>query len=191
MNNHRTLRELDDALPTIRSSPPDNGRLEMIVARPAVGQRLLLEEGKLDEESGLVGDGWKDRGSKSTSDGSSDPKEQLTIINARLIDAVAGSKSRWELAGDQLVVDIDLSHDNLPPGSRLRIGTAVVELTAKPHTGCAKFASRFGNDALRFVSGKEAMQERRRGANAKIVKSGTIRVGDICTTLPLDDPMGN
>ena len=191
MNNHRTLRELDDALPTIRSSPSDNGRLEMIVARPAVGERLLLEQGELDEESGLVGDGWQDRGSKSTSDGSSDPEEQLTLINARLIDALAGSKSRWELAGDQLVVDIDLSHDNLPPGSRLRIGTAVVELTAKPHTGCAKFASRFGNDALRFVSGKEAMQERRRGANAKIVKSGTVRVGDICTTLPLDDPMGN
>ena len=179
MAEHPSLTELESALGHILASPSDGGKLEMISARPAVGERKQLEEATLDEAQGLIGDNWKDRSSTRTPDGSANPDAQLTIINSRLVHAVSGSKSRWELAGDQLVVDIDLSHDNLPVGSRLEIGSAVVELTAEPHTGCVKFASRFGNPALRFVSGPEAMQQRRRGANAKIIKSGTIRVGDV------------
>ena len=155
----------------------------MISARPSVGERTLLEVGELDQQSGLIGDNWEERGSRSTDDGESDPEEQITIINTRLIDTLARSRSRWKLAGDQLFIDIDLSHDNLPPGTHIRIGSAIIELTAKPHTGCAKFASRFGHDALRFVSGPEAMQQRRRGANAKVVQSGTIRVGDTVTKI--------
>lgn len=155
----------------------------MITRRPKVGERDILDICELDEEEGLVGDSWKARGSSATSDGSANPDAQVTIINSRLVNAVAVSKSRWHLAGDQLIIDIDLSHDNLPPGSRLNIGSATVELTAEPHTGCAKFMARFGKDALRFVSGKEAMQQRRRGANAKIIKSGTIRVGDVATKI--------
>ena len=179
MMNHVTLQELEAALPHILTSPGDNGYLAMISARPGVGERVQLEEGELDADCGLVGDNWLDRGSSGTRDGSANPEAQLTLINTRLIDVVAGDRTRWQLAGDQLFVDIDLSHDNLPPGSRLTIGSAEIELTAAPHTGCAKFASRFGHDALRFVSGSEAMRQRRRGANAKIVRSGKIRVGDV------------
>ena len=183
MPEHPTLQELESAIDHIQSSPTDKGRLEMISARPSVGERTLLEFGELHQQSGLVGDNWEERGSRSTDDGESDPEEQITIINTRLIDTLARSRSRWQLAGDQLFIDIDLSHDNLPPGTQIRIGSAIIELTAKPHTGCAKFASRFGHDALRFVSGPEAMQQRRRGANAKVVQSGTIRVGDTVTKL--------
>jgi hypothetical protein len=157
----------------------------MITRRPEVSEREVLEVCTLDSEAGLVGDNWKDRGSSSAPDGSANPDAQLTIINLRVVDAVSGSKSRWHLSGDQLVIDLDISHGNLPPGSRLSIGTAIVELTAAPHTGCAKFMSRFGKDALRFVSGPEAMRQRRRGANAKIVKSGAVRVGDIATKVDL------
>lgn len=181
MPEHPSLADLESALDHILASPSDGGNLEMIAARPAVGEREQLEEATLDDQQGLVGDNWKDRSSTRTPDGSANPDAQLTIINSRLVDAVSGSKSRWELAGDQLVVDINLSHDNLPVGSRLQIGSAIVELTAEPHTGCVKFATRFGNAALRFVSGPVAMQQRRRGANAKIVKSGTVRVGDVAT----------
>ena len=181
MPEHPSLSDLESALDHILASPPDGGKLEMIAARPAVGERKQLAEATLDDQQGLAGDNWKDRSSTRTPDGSANPDAQLTIINSRLVDAVSGSKSRWELAGDQLAVDIDLSHDNLPVGSRLQIGSAIVELTAEPHTGCVKFASRFGNAALRFVSGPVAMQQRRRGANAKIIESGTIRVGDVVT----------
>ena len=181
MPEHPSLADLESALDHILASPSSGGKLEMIAARPAVGERKQLEEATLDDQQGLVGDNWKDRSSTRTPDGSANPDAQLTIINSRLVNAVSGSKSRWELAGDQLVVDIDLSHDNLPVGSRLQIGSAIVELTAEPHTGCVKFATRFGNAALRFVSGPVAMQQRRRGANAKIVKSGTVSVGDVAT----------
>ena len=181
MSKHPTSDELESALEHIMASPADGGKLEMIAARPNVDQRELLDEGTLDADLGLVGDNWKARGSTSTEDGSAHPDAQLTIINSRLVDSVARSKSRWQLSGDQLVIDIDLSHDNLPPGSRLIIGEAVVEITAAPHTGCSKFMSRFGSHALRFVSGERAMRLRLRGANAKIVQSGTIRVGDIAT----------
>ena len=181
MPEHPTLEQLQSALPDILDSPTNHGTVKMITRRPKVGERDILQRGDLDEKRGLIGDTWEQRGNSSTHDGSADPDAQLTIINSRLVDAVAGSKSRWHLAGDQLVIDIDLSHDNLPPGTRLSIGSAVVEFTASPHTGCAKFMSRFGKDALRFVSGKEAMRQRRRGANAKIVKSGTVSVGDVAT----------
>ena len=183
MTEHHSIDVLDSALTDIKASPADRGSVDMIVARPGEGERVLLDAGELDEESGLVSDGWSARGSRSTADGSSDPEEQLTIINTRLIDAIAGAKSRWQLAGDQLVIDIDLSHDNLPPGSRLQIGSAVVGLTGKPHTGCAKFAGRFGHAALRFVSTKEAMRLRLRGANAKVIRSGVVRVGDTAVKL--------
>ncbi len=179
MSEHPTSEELQSALPHILESPAENGNVEMIVSRPEVGQRDILDEAVLDAEAGLVGDNWQARGNRKTADGSADPEAQVTVINSRVLDAVSGSKSRWHLAGDQLVIDIDLSHDNLPPGTRLSIGSAVIEFTATPHTGCVKFASRFGNPALRFVSGAEAMQQRRRGANAKIVEAGTVRVGDI------------
>ncbi len=183
MSEHPTLQELLTTIPDISISPSDQGTVEMITRRPEVGERDILEVCELDETRGLVGDNWEQRGSASTPDGSANPDAQITIINSRIVDAVAGSKSRWHLAGDQLVIDIDLSHDNLPPGSRLNIGSAIIELTAAPHTGCAKFMSRFGKDALRFVSGTEAMRQRRRGANAKIIQSGTIRLGDTATKL--------
>ena len=175
----RTLDELTALLPRIAESPRDGGSVDMIVARPAVGERRELEVAEIDLDVGLVGDNWRARGNRRTADGSADPEAQLTVINTRVVDAVAVERERWQLAGDQLVVDLDLSHDNLPPGSRVRIGTALLEFTAAPHTGCVKYADRFGTAALRFVSGAEAMRLRLRGANARVVEAGLVRVGDL------------
>ena len=183
MPKNLNLDELEEGLDHIAQSPTDGGPLLMIVRRPAIEQRELLDEGELDVDEGLVGDIWKSRGSGSTSDGSSNPEEQLTIINSRLIALLAQTEERWQLAGDQLVVDIDISAENLPPGTRVSIGSAVIEISEKPHTGCAKFAGRFGNDALRFVSTPTAMQMRLRGVNTRVVQTGKIRVGDIATKL--------
>ncbi len=181
--NHLTLSELESGLDHVRHSPSDDGSLLMIVRRPAVEQREVLDKAEIDVEKGLVGDVWKSRGSRSTPDGRSNPKEQLTIINSRLIGLLAQSEERWRLAGDQLVIDLDLSTENLPPGAHVSIGEAVVEISDKPHTGCWKFAERFGKDALRFVSTPTAMQMRLRGVNTRVVESGTIRVGDVATKL--------
>jgi MOSC domain-containing protein YiiM len=173
-----TLAELEAGLDTIRQSPKQEGGLTLIVRRPAIDEREVLAKGKLDLHEGLVGDTWRTRGSSRTADGSSHPDMQLTLMNAHVIALLAQEKERWPLAGDQLFVDFDLSLDNLPVGTCLAIGTAVIEVTAQPHTGCNKFMARFGSEALKFVNSPMGKQLRLRGLNAKVVQPGAIRVGD-------------
>jgi MOSC domain-containing protein YiiM len=100
-------------------------------------------------------------------------------MNARAIALLAQDKSRWPLAGDQLFVDIDLSAANLPPGTKLAIGSAVIQITAEPHTGCRKFAARFGREAIKFVNSRVGKQLNLRGVNAKVVRPGAIKIGDV------------
>jgi hypothetical protein len=172
------MADLEAGLDLIRRSPTDAGVLELIVRRPRVNERELLLEGKLDLIDGLVGVSWRARGSSQMADRSAHPEMQLNIMNARAAGLVARSKERWALAGDQLYVDLDLSGANLPPGTRLAIGTAVIEVTAQPHTGCKKFVSRFGLDAMKFVNSPVGRALNLRGINAKVIHPGAIRVGD-------------
>jgi hypothetical protein len=181
---HLSMAELEAALDTIRQSPKDHGVLDLIVRRPRIGARDVLEEGELDPVVGLVGDTWSTRGSRRSADGGPHPEMQLNIMNARVVALVAQDKTRWPLAGDQLFVDMDLSEANLPAGTRLQIGTSVIEVTAEPHTGCGKFVERFGVDAATFVNSLERKDLHLRGINAKVVQRGTIRVGDRLTKLP-------
>lgn len=169
---------LEAAREHLLAAPPDLGVVELVVARPEPGARVVLDEALLDPAEGLVGDCWLARGSRHTPDGSADALMQLTLMNARVVHLVAGSRDRWPLAGDQLYVDLDLGVANLPPGTRLAIGTAVVEITGQPHTGCAKFADRFGIDAARFVNSPEGRAHRLRGVNTQVVAGGVVRPGD-------------
>jgi hypothetical protein len=175
---HRTTADLLAGLPDVERSPADVGTVELIVRRPAPGQRDVLVSAELSVEHGLVGDSWLARGSRHTEDGSAELDRQLTIANSRALALLSDDRDRWPLAGDQLYVDLDLSVDRLPAGTRLRIGAAVVEVTAAPHTGCAKFADRFGMDAARFVSSTDGARLRLRGINARVVEAGTVRCGD-------------
>ena len=176
---HLTMEELEASLDHIRAAPRDKGVLHLIVRRPGVDEREVLEEAELDLAEGLVGDTWKIRSSSRTPDGSSHPDMQLNIMNARVIALLARQPDRWALAGDQLYVDLDLSAANLPPGTRLALGSAVVEVTDQPHTGCKKFAERFGTDALRFVNSPHGRELRLRGINAKVVRPGRIAVREL------------
>lgn len=181
---HLSRPELEAGLEMIRRSPVDDGTLDMIVARPAEDAREVLGAGRLDLLHGLVGDNWRTRGSTSTPDGSANPDAQLTVMNARVAALVAGTPDHGGLAGDQLYLDLDLRAERLPAGTRLRIGVAVIEITAKPHRGCAKFAARFGNEALRFVNTGEGLLLNLRGRNARVVTPGTVRRGDAVTRVP-------
>jgi hypothetical protein len=175
---HLSAESLETGLDEILRSPKNNGVVEMIVRRPAVDEREVLGQGELDMTEGLVGDNWKSRGSGKTADGSAHPETQLNIMNARVIALVATSRKCWPLAGDQLFVDLDLSRENLPPGTQLALGTAVVEVTDVPHQGCRKFADRFGVEATKFVNSTRGKQLGLRGINAKVVKSGVVRNAD-------------
>jgi hypothetical protein len=181
---HFDYPTLEAGLPGVLASPADGGRVELIVRRPATGERETLAEGALDLTEGLVGDNWLVRGSTSMPDGSANPRAQLTVMNARVAALVAGGAERVPLAGDQLFVDLDLRAANLPPGTRLSIGGAVIEVSEVPHLGCQKFMARFGKDAHRFVSSKENRALNLRGINAFVVKPGTVRTGDAVHKLP-------
>jgi hypothetical protein len=181
---HLSLAELEAGLGHVRAAPADSGTLELIVRRPAENQREVLAEGTLDLVTGLVGDDWTTRGSSSTPDGSAHPDAQITMMNARAALLVARDQDRRPLAGDQLYADLDIGVANLPPGTRLALGSAVIEVTGKPHTGCAKFLARFGRDALKFVNSRAGRELRLRGLNARIVVPGTIRPGDEIRKVP-------
>jgi hypothetical protein len=179
---HLSTDELTAGLDHIRASPADGGRLDLIVRRPAVDGRELLATGELSVDEGLVGDTWRYRGSSRTGDGGPHPDMQLNIINSRLTRLLGGEDDLARaLAGDQLHVDLDLGAANLPPGTRLLIGDAEIEVTDQPHTGCAKFAARYGAEALRFVNVGPGKELRLRGINARVVRAGTIRTGDSIT----------
>lgn len=173
------MAKLEAGLDEIRQSPKDEGVLEMLVRRPRVDEREVLAEGALDLDEGLVGDNWRTRGSSRTADGAAHPAMQLNVMNARAIALLAQSRERWQLAGDQLFLDLDLSEENVPPGTRLAIGSAIIEVTAQPHTGCKKFLARFGLAALQFVNSPTGKQLRLRGLNARVAQPGVIRAGDI------------
>ncbi len=178
---HATREELETGLDNVREAPDDAGTLELIARRPAEEQRELLEAGELDLRAGLVGDMWADRPSSSTADGGPNPNAQVTVMNARAAALVAmgDDQERWAQAGDQLYVDLDISQDNLPTGSRLAVGDAVLEVTADPHLGCGKFSRRFGVDALKFVNSRVGRELRLRGVNTRVIEPGTIRRGDV------------
>jgi len=178
---HLTMEQLDAGLNAIRESPRDRGVVEMIVRRPGIETREVLDECKLDSVEGLVGDNWHTRGSSQTSDGSSHPDMQLTLMNSRVIHLIAQNKERWRLAGDQLFIDMDLSTANLPPGTQIKLGSAVIAISAQPHTGCKKFVARFGLDAMKFVNSEVGRELNLRGVNTKVIQSGVVRVGDIAT----------
>lgn len=181
---HLTTAQLEAGLDAIRQAPKGAGELQLIVRRPRTNERETLEEGQLDPVEGLVGDTWRFRASSRMPDRKSPhPDMQLTVMNARAAALVAQDAARWSLAGDQLYVDLDLSAANLPAGTRLGIGTAVIEVTAQPHTGCGKFVERFGLDAMKFVNSPVGRELNLRGINARVVQAGAIRRGDIVRKL--------
>ena len=186
---HRSMTTLEAGFDHVAASPADDGVVTLIVRRPTVGERETLETGELSVAEGLVGDNWQHRGSARTEDGSAHPEMQLNVMNSRAADLVVGSPERRSLTGDQLLVDLDLSLENLPPGTRLALGSAVIEVTSVPHTGCDKFVARFGLDATKFVNSERGRQLRLRGLNAKVVEAGTIRVGDTVRKVPVGAPI--
>lgn len=175
----KTQQALLSALELIRQSPTKQGRVQLIVRRPEVDQREIMTQGELSESDGLIGDNWLSRGNRKTPDKTALLDAQITVMNARVIQAIAEDEDRWPLAGDQFFVDFDLSANRLPAGTRLSIGEALIEVTAEPHLGCRKFSERFGKEATLFVNSDIGKQLNARGINARVVRGGRVSVGDL------------
>lgn len=193
MPRHLSLAELRDALPAILASPSDDGTLEGIVIRPSEGERAELASCELSRAEGVHGDRWASGCWMSTAEGAPHPDVQVCIMNARCIALIAGERGNWAPAGDNLFIDLDLSPDNTPPGTRLAVGTAVLEITAVPHNGCEGFIARYGRDACVFVNTGEGKRLRLRGIYARVVHDGRVAVGDSVRKLaaasaPADPP---
>jgi MOSC domain-containing protein YiiM len=169
---HLTTAELEAGLAHVTSSPKNDGTIEVIVRRPDRDQREILHQAELSPECGVGGDNWRLRSATPNA------ATQLTIMNARAAALFAQQKERWPLAGDQLFIDLDLSLANLPAGTRLALGSAIVEVSDEPHTGCKKFVGRFGQDAMNFANSSLGRQLNLRGINARVVQGGVVRVGD-------------
>ena len=170
---HRTVAELEPQLDHLAASPKDVGVLELVVCRPSKGTRRVLDEGVIDPATGLVGDSWDSR-----PDEPARPDMQITLMSSRMAALLSPDPERQALCGDQLYVDLDLSHDNLPAGTRLAVGTSVQEVSRTPHIGCGIFLRHFGAEATRFVNGKVGRRMRLRGVNTSVVTGGVVRPGD-------------
>lgn len=178
MNDHLTYRELEAGLDQVRSSPRDDGVLQMIVVRTERGLRRTPESCMISAAAGLEGDHWSRTCKMRTEDGLAHPDMQICMMNARTIELIAQDRDRWAIAGDNLFIDLDISHENLAPRQTLGIGEALIEITAVPHNGCAKFIDRFGKDACQFVNSRTGKELRLRGIYARVVQDGRIAVGD-------------
>jgi len=178
MARHLSLEELNQGMAEILRSPQDRGVLRAIVIRPETDARSALPQCELSPEGGVHGDNWAKGCWLSLPDGRPHPDVQVTLMNARAIALIAQDEARWPLSGDNLIVDLDLSADNLPPGTRLSVGSALLEITAVPYKGCKKFAERYGVDATRFVNSRDGLRLHLRGIYARIVERGMVAVGD-------------
>ena len=178
-----TFDQLMDGWAQLDASPTESGTVEMIVCRPETEKRETVDTVEVNTTEGVVGDNWLARGSSSTPDGSAHPEAQITLMNTKVVQLIAQDKSLWDLAGDQFFVDFDLSMENLPTGTKIQIGSAILAISEKPHTGCAKFAQRYGAPARKFVMTDEGKQARLRGVNAHVIQDGTVSTGDTITKL--------
>ena len=171
---HLLSDQIDAKINQLAESPKDRGVLEYIVLRLPEERRETPQEAAVHPESGLHGDRWGQARSPNLG-------AQISMMNSRFLRVIAGGEERMPLSGDNLLVDLDLSDENLPSGTRLKIGTAVFEVTDIPHTGCAKFQRRYGVDALEVVNSETYKARRLRGLFTRAIQPGKIRVGDsIC-----------
>ncbi len=167
--------EIEAGMAHVAASPKDAGRVEAIFIRPETDEREALQEVRISPEGGVEGDRWSRSGREEKAP---DPRSQVSLMNVRVLNLIAPDKERWPMAGDNLIVDLDLDVENLPVGQRLSIGNAVLEVTEVPHPGCKKFLARYGKDAMGYINANERKDLRLRGVFAKVIEPGTVSVGD-------------
>lgn len=175
---HRTREELASALPYVAASPKDGGSVALIVVRPDHGRRETPDRVRISAQDGVEGDHWSKGCWLETDDGAPHPDVQINLMCTRAAEVIAGDPALWPAAGNNFFVDIDLSPDNLPAGTRLALGTAEIEITDQPNKGCQVFIDHYGRDACIFVNTGPGWSLRMRGLYARVVQNGDVRLDD-------------
>jgi hypothetical protein len=167
-----TFEELEASFQALPPAGIGRGQLHLIVVRTGGGAHTTPAQVAISPKRGLDGDRWS-KTPKREVDG------QVSLMDARVASLlVGGERDRLHLPGDNFHVDLDLGEAALPVGSQLRLGTALLEITALPHAGCAKFRARFGDDALRWVNHRSFRARRLRGVFCRILEGGVASLGD-------------
>ena len=183
IKNHRSRAELEASLDHIKNAPKDAGSVALIVVRPQHGERRTPASVHISTEHGVAGDRWSKGCWLETEDGEPHPSVQVNLMSVRAAKAIAGEIKNWKAAGNNFFVDIDMSPENLPPGTRLRLGSAEIEISAQANKGCQKFIDRYGRDACVFVNVGPGWANRTRGLYARVIKNGEVRLGDMLQKL--------
>ena len=170
----RTIDELEDGWKARSSPPRDAGSVRLLCVRRASGVHETPASVMITAAGGLAGDRWANRGAGKDPDGAS----AVTLKSAAVAELVTAGEQPLHMAGDNILVDLDISVEALPPGSRLAVGDAILRVSEQPHNGCSTYRDRFGIDALKWVSTPEGRARRLRGMNCSVVRDGIVRVGD-------------
>ncbi len=167
----RTLADIAAAWRALEPSPRGAGTVELITLRLGGGRHECPARVAVSPELGVHGDRWSEKRGRN-------PGAQVTLMNARVARLLAADAAPLDVSGDNFLVDLDIGEEALPVGARLRIGAAIIEVSALPHAGCKKFRDRLGAAALDWVNAVSNQSLRLRGVNCRVIAAGEVAVGD-------------
>jgi len=166
--------DLDAALPHVLDAPKDAAPVAQLCFRPDYGLRTFPERLVLTRAGGIPGERWAKAPWMRLADGAPDPRIQVSILPARIRDLVCGDRLH---PGDPVIADIDVTHANMPVGTLLQLGTAVVRVSDAFNDACVKWKVRYGVEAKEWVVAHPEL--RLRGILCSIEQDGEVRLGDV------------
>ncbi|MEF3048329.1 MOSC domain-containing protein [Pseudotabrizicola sp. L79] len=173
-----TMAELMAALPQVLAAPKTDARIDGLCFRPAFNQRQFPDSLTLTRDQGVPGERWLTAPWMKLPDGSPDPRIQVSILPLRVMDLVWRDREGQPHPGDTIVADLDMSEANLPAGTLLQAGTAVVRVSDAFNDACVKWKVRYGKDAKDWVKAPGHPPLRLRGVLCSVEQDGIVRLGD-------------
>ena len=175
--------QLDQALPDVMAAPKDRAAIGMLCLRPERNQRKFVDQIEVSPQKGIAGERWLESPWLTTPEGAPHPGIQISILQQRVLDLVWQDRENTPHPGDTFVVDMDLSHDNLPVGQLLSVGTAILKVSDVFNDGCVKWKARYGAAAKDWIVADDHPKLRLRGVLCSVERAGLLKAGDFLTKI--------